>query len=203
MNALRIALFALALRSGQFYIPEERTTRTFNVQAPIRIRVRAIVKTAVPMFWPKDEADGWAEFDEMKLNSVADAFRSKAEQIRGARRAGVIPWQLMGRQCTEFNRRCEVWDVCEAGKWPVYELGFDADDPAASLAVQFLPAEAKDPDAVILSSSAYQTYGKCMELGRQQSMGGGKEENLALQTGTVLHAGAAEMFRQVREQQQK
>jgi hypothetical protein len=198
----QIALYALALRDGTFY--HEGSPLSWGiVNYPIRVRVRAAVKTAVPIFWPRDPADGWQEYDEKALRAVADAFRVKAAAIRAARKSGLVPWQLRGRQCTEFNRRCAQWERCSEYRGIENGVGFDGNDPAARLALPFLPPEAQSPDAVILSASSYQTYSKCMELGRIEAAGGEKEESLALNIGTVLHAGLARYYELVREEQQR
>lgn len=201
----QIALYALALAKGDFYQYHPETTNlevisvSRAVSLPVRIRVRAAVKTAIPSFWPREPRDGWRTFDERALHVVADGFKSKAAQIRAARKAGIIPWQLVGRQCFEFNAACQWYDECRGFNFPADQVNFDSDDPAAKLALPFLPVEARSPEAVILSASAYQNYGKCMELGRRNSMADGeKESNLALNTGTALHAGLASLYTQLR-----
>lgn len=54
---------------------------------------------------------------------------------------------------------------------------------------------------MILSASSYASYSRCMELGRRDAMSGGKEESMALEVGTVVHAGLASFYRQIRENQ--
>lgn len=195
----QIAVYALAAQRGTFY--EGARSFVLGAKTPIRVRVRACVKTALPMFWPIDPIDGWQEFGEKELETVIRGFRNKAAQIRAMRKMGLVPWQLTGRQCMEWNRPCEYYDECRANTFPAVAIGFDSEDPAATHALPNLPEEARHPDAVILSASAYQDYTSCMEKGRRNALGGGKEENLALQTGTVMHAGCAEFYRQLREKQ--
>src|SRR6185369_11321443 len=89
----QIALYALALNRGTFYTPEPER---FNVTEPVRINVRAAVKSSVPQFWPKDEADGWQSFGEKDFGAILNAFKVKADNIRSARRLGLVPWQLPG-----------------------------------------------------------------------------------------------------------
>jgi hypothetical protein len=193
----QIALYALALNRGVFY--ENGQPLTMRVATPVRMNVRAITKSAIPEFWPKDPADGWSEFDELSLNSVVDAFRVKAAQIRLARQMKLTPWQLRGKQCIAFNKTCEFFDACGSFSNPPVEVGFDSSDPAAKLAIPFLPDVAKHPDCVILSASAYGTFSRCLELGRLEAQSGNKQESLALSIGTVFHAGCAEMHRQIKE----
>ena len=195
----QIAVYALALNRGVFY--ENGSPFVLGVTTPVREYVRAVVKSSTPQFWPTEKTDSWQEFDDLSLSRVVDAFRVKAEGIRAARRSGLVPWQLPGRQCNDFNRLCSYYDECTGGRLPASASGFDASDPAASLALPFLPDAALGPDAVILSASSYATYTRCMELGRRDAMSGNKEESMALAVGTVFHAGAAEFFRQKRESQ--
>lgn len=200
----QIATYALGQARGTFYERSEGDVRVFklSVPYPVRERVRAVVKTAVPMFWPRQpEEDGWRTFDDAQLETVAQAYRVKAAMIRQARRMG-LPWQLTGKHCVSFNRQCGWFDQCSELKYDLAHGAFDMDDPAGNAAVQFLPEEARtNPEAVILSSSAYSDYTRCMELGRRNAQGGKSDETLALDTGTVLHAGVAEFYRQMREQQ--
>lgn len=190
----QIAVYALALNRGVFY--DNGTPFVLRVPAPVREFVRAVVKTATPQFWPHDPGDGWQEFDDLSLSRVVDAFRVKAETIRAARRSGLVPFQLPGRQCTDFNRLCSYYDECTSGRVPKDQAGFDRSDPAANLALPFLPEAARGPDAVILSASSYASWTRCMELGRRDAMSSGKEDSLALNVGTVVHAALAEFFRQ-------
>jgi len=198
-NGPQIAVYALALNRGVFY--ENGSPFVLRVPTPVRERVRAVVKSAIPQFWPRDPTDAWQEFDDLSLSRVVDAFRVKAETIRAARRSQLLPFQLPGRQCTDFNRLCRYYDGCTSGSIPEDASRFDHSDPAASLALPFLGPEANGPDAVILSASSYQTYTRCMELGRREAMSQGKEESLALDTGTVVHAALGEFYRQLRERQ--
>lgn len=204
----QIACYALALRAGEFYQKEILnevqglgSIYSPNAVMPIRIRVRAAVKTAIPQFWPADEADGWQEFNEPALEAVRNAFIVKAEAIRAARRRGVIPWQLTGSHCFAYGRFCDYHDSCRAYTWPEVGTGFDSDDPAARAALPFLPEEAKHEDAVILSASAYSDWSRCMELGRQNAQGANGEESMALQTGTVFHSAIACWYKQLQEYQ--
>lgn len=199
----QIAVYALALSQGTFTSREGGIVNwdVFTVKPPVRIRVRACVKTAVPDFWPVNPVDGWCEFGPEALDAVAAGFRARAEQVRASRRLGLVPWQLTGDHCTKWNRQCEYYEECREYRYPEIAVGFDISDPAARLALPYLPDEATRQDAVILSASAYSDYSRCMELGRRKSQGGGKEESLALETGTVLHAGIGEFYRQIRDEQ--
>jgi hypothetical protein len=195
----QIAVYALALSKGVFY--ENGQPFVLNVPTPVRERVRAVVKIPSPLFWPENVRNSWQEFDDLSLERVSNAFVVKAEGIRTARRSGLVPWQLTGRQCTDFNRLCGYFDECSRGVLPESASGFDGRDPAAKFALPFLPDEARGDEAVILSASSYASYSRCMELGRRDAMSGGKEESLALEIGTVVHSGCAEFYRQLKEQQ--
>lgn len=196
----QIAVYALALNRGVFY--ENGSPFVLGVTTPVREYVRAVVKSSTPQFWPTEKTDSWQEFDDLSLSQVVDAFRVKAEQIRASKRSGLLPWQLPGNHCTSFNRLCDYWDECTKGTFPANAYGFDQDDPAATHALPFLPEGAKDPDAVILSASSYSTYTQCLEKGRRNALSLKSEESMALDVGTVLHAGVASFYKQLREQQQ-
>jgi hypothetical protein len=195
----QIAVYALALNRGVFY--ENGEPFVLSVPTPVRERVRAVVKSSPPGFWPRDPQEAWQKFDDVALNSVIDAFRSKAETIRAARRLGLIPYQLPGKQCESFGRMCEYHAQCTTRCYPMDHTGFDSSDPAAKLALPFLGDDAKHPDTVILSASSYATYTRCMELGRRLAQAASKESNMALDTGSAFHAGVASFYRQLREQQ--
>ncbi len=194
----QIAVYALALREAEFYQPEGK--KAFDcIQDEVMVRVKAVTKTNPPAFWGKE--DGWCSFKENALMAVKNAFIVKAEAIRAARKRGVIPWQLTGSHCYAYGRNCEYYDACRAYTWPEIQTGFDGGDPAAKFALPYLPDEAKHPEAVILSASAYSDWSRCAELGRQNAQSGNKEESMALQTGSVFHAAVAEWYRQVKEEQ--
>lgn len=212
----QIGLYALALHEGIFYkqtinarqegdskLVDSVTVSSFglNVNTPIRMRVRAAVKSAIPKFWPVDPKDGWQKYDIKALETIGGGFTSKAAQIRAARKLGRLPYQLTGRQCNEFNRKCTYWEECVAGVFPATEIGFDSGDPAARLALPFLGPDARHPDAVILSASAYGDWSSCMEKGRRNAQSTNKEENMALETGTVMHSALACYYEQRREEQ--
>jgi hypothetical protein len=54
-------------------------------------------------------------------------------------------------------------------------------------------------EVVILSASTLSDYFTCSELWRRRGEGGGEEESESLEVGTVLHAGLAELYRQLME----
>lgn len=199
-NGHQIAFYALALARGAFY-DTQGVRMELNLATPVRMQVEACVKTAVPQFWPADERDSWFTFDEVALTAVVNAIKLKAIAIRESRRSGAVPWQLTGKQCFAYNRYCDFFDLCKRHAWPAAVAGFQASDPAAQYALPFLPAEAREADAVIISASSYDTYSRCMELGRLEAQSEGKGASMALDIGTVFHAGAASMHRQLQESQ--
>lgn len=207
-NGPQLAIYALALNRGTYYEVGGKQGFQINEPSP-RIRVRAVVKSSPPRFWPSDPSRvGTYEFTNTALEDAAAAIRNKADQIRCARRNGEKPWQMTGMQCFPFNRECQFFaDHCSQNLHPnVTGRLFDASDPAAQLAFPHIPKEKlADPELVVLSYSSYSTACECMEKYRIVSGGlaggGEKEESYALDTGTVLHAGVAELYRQLRRSQ--
>ena len=80
---------------------------------------------------------------------------------------------------------------------------FDTSDPAHALALKHIGDRLNDPELVVLGASAYSAVSECAEKYRRNTLKGGQEDSLAMQTGTVLHAGVAEWYRQLREEQEK
>lgn len=203
-NGPQLGIYSCALAEATFYEKhEDGRVIVFkpSVSSP-RIRVRAAVKTAVPRFWPSNAADGLVTFSEEAMQATKNAFIVKANAIRQARKSGLVPWQLPGPHCTTFNRQCGYWDDCTEHRHQPLAItsGFDGSDPAATLA---LPHITRTPDTIVLSASAYSTYSECLEKGRLDSMTENKEESLALDTGTTLHAGLACYHKQLRDYQQE
>ena len=198
----QIAIYALALREGTYY-EEGREPFTPRVSVP-RIRVRAISKSNPPELWPTDPSKGIISFSDIELENVRNALLSKAAGIRGMKRAGVIPWQLPGIWCTNmFRRQCEHYSDCTQQIYPVTGRSrFDPNDPAAKLALPHINND--DPELVILSASSYGTASECAEKYRRNALTdhGRKEESLALDLGTVLHAGVAAWYKEIRSDQQ-
>lgn len=192
----QIALYALALNRGTFY-EEGQAPARFDVACPVRMNVRAAVKSNPPQFWPKDEEDGWQSFEEKDFTAIINAFRVKAENIRSARRLNIVPWQLQGKQCVAFNRDCEYSKICRTRSSPPIVSSFDGEDPAAKLVLPHIKAT---ENTVILSASAYSDYSRCLELGRLNAQADGKRDDQALQIGSAFHAGAAQVHRTLREQ---
>lgn len=193
----QLAIYALAANQGTYYEKDTGKTFTPDVAVP-RIRVRAITKTAVPSIWPKENPEVLT-FGPTALDNTRSALIAKAESIRAMRRSGAVPWQLPGIWCTnKYRRQCGYYADCTNQRVPAGAQAFDVNDPAFSLAMPHLGDRMNDPDLVILGASAYAAYSECAEKGRRNTLAGEKEQDMALAIGTVLHAGVAEFYRQLR-----
>ena len=197
-NGPQLAIYALAQNRGTFF-RRDGTAFHLGVSSP-RIYVRAVVKSVPCVFW----GDKMVSFSEAQLENTVQGLLTKAETIRRLRRYSHVPWQLPGKQCFAFNRECGLFEKwCGKGLHPttVTSVRFDPGDPAATLALPHLPASVwTREDLVILSASSYTTASDCLEKYRIISgalTGGGKDSSLELDTGTVLHAGVAEAYRQL------
>ena len=211
-NGAQIQIYALALNRGVFY--EKHTKRAFEFKQPNpRIRVRAAVKSDPPRFWPT-VASGVYSFNDTQLGSIERALRGKAELVRAARHANLVPWQLTGKQCHQFGNACQFLEQCKAGHHPVSGLvandklqlqaQFDMSDPAAELALPFIPAELiANPEFVVLSASQYTLASDCFEKYRIiNSHLAPKGSSDAQWEGKAFHAGVAEYYTQLRDWQQ-
>lgn len=212
----QIALYALALQRATYI--EKKSGQHFQFNSPNpRILIRAVVKDNPPRFWPSDPSDPETpeiySFDQATLDSVAAGVRAKAAQIRCARRANLVPWQLPGEQCFRFNRTCRFYkDYCSKHVHPTTLEGndkmlakFDSDDPAAQLALPHVSREKlENPDLVVISASQYKTASVCAEEYRIMNgtlIEDKKESSLALETGTALHAGLGNFYQQLKDSQ--
>lgn len=214
----QVGLYALALQRATYI--EKATGKQFQFNEPRpRILVRAAVKSNPVRFWPSDPTDPetpeiWS-FDDKALESIANGIRSKAAQIRCARRSGLVPWQLPGDHCFSFGNTCQFYNkYCSSRNHPETLEGndkliakFDENDPAAQAALPHVPREKlENPDLVIISASQYKTASSCAEKYRIQNgtiIEDKKENTLATETGTAMHAGLAEFYRQVRAWQER
>jgi hypothetical protein len=214
----QIGLYALALQRATYI--ERKTGRQFQFKEPNpRILIRAAVKSNPVRFWPSDPTDPETPeiftFDQSALDSIANGVRAKAAQIRCARRANIQPWQLPGDHCFTFGRTCQFFDTyCSKRNHPVTLEGndkllakFDTNDPAAQAALPHVdPEKLANPDLVIISASQYKTASSCLEKYRIQNgsmVEDVKESSLALETGSAMHTGLAEFYRQVQTWQEK
>ena len=211
VNGPQLATYALALHEAAYLerVPgqEKPKVHNFFIDNP-RIMVRAAVKSNPTDFWPKDAADGMYRFPNEKLKFVKAGLVNMAASIRAVRRTQRLPWQLTGQQCTAFNKQCSFFESCQSHNHPIGVVGslFDPHDPAAGLALAHVEAERlADPDLVVLSASSYQTAARCKELYRiQATVPGAKDgaNDLALATGSAMHGGLAEYYRQIKEYQE-
>lgn len=220
-NGHQIAFYALAQMEGHFLLKEAVTALELgdavNVKTDLfldsaeeepAMYVRACVKSNPPRFWPSDGAVFSNTFTREELQAVKRAFLSEARAIQARRREGVLPWMLVGHQCKNaFGRMCEFHLDCLAHKYPEFERErvFSSDDPGSEVLrwVRMVdPKPFENPELVVLSASAYSNSQQCAELYRERNLcAQGKEESFALDTGTGMHAGVADVYRQMREWQ--
>lgn len=171
----------------------------------IRIMVRCAVKSSPVVLWPENEADGIFLLNRDYLRHLRSALVVKAAQIRAARASGQVPWQWIGYHCLRmFGKECQHYQpTCKVHLHPTGRVAaFSETDPGYA-AVKGALAERgwdedrlHDPELVILSASAYESYSRCMEMGRIEQDGlGGREDSEALQTGSCFHAGVAQFYR--------
>lgn len=200
----QLSIYALALHEGTYYDSSGQKYQ-FNVENP-RVRVRACVKSDPVEFWPTRPEDAVYEFPGAGLGTVRNALLARAGMIRHLRASNLMPWQLMGKQCySRFRRdeKCRFWGVCESRVPPPITRVFDSSNPAGPLALKHVdPERLARPGMVVLSATSYETGSNCAEAYRiELSERGENESNLALDTGTALHCGVAEMYRQIKEGQ--
>lgn len=210
----QVAIYAAALKWGTFIYRDDSlgrcTEEVYKVESP-RVLARAITKTKPPMVWPTPEG-AWIDFTEARLNATMAAFRNTAAAIRAQRSTGVVPWQLPGFHCTltfGFTKRpCSAWRTChETLEYPVGDPTYTPVglSPGSASVVDHLVRTGRIPvdgfaDVVILSASSSKSYQQCPELWRQESLGATEQEsNEAMDIGTVLHCGMAEVDRILKE----
>jgi hypothetical protein len=209
-HSAQVQIYALALNRGVFYEKDRGGIATeYGISEP-RIRVRAAVKSNPVRFWPSS-GTGVYRFTDTQLAGVEAGLRSKADVIRASRRVNIVPWQLTGKQCHAFGRPCQFLEQCRSGHYPVSGMEsndklraqFDMSDPAAELALPFIPQTLlNDPDFVVLSASQYTLHSDCAEKYRIiNSHLGPKGSSPEQWVGTVMHAGLAEFYRQMRDSQ--
>jgi hypothetical protein len=213
----QVGLYAAAIAGADFY---DRSGEHFSFAneptANSRVRVRAAVKSNPVRFWPSEDT-GVYSFDSNALQSIRNGFLAKAEQIRCARKAGIVPFQLPGKQCFPFNRTCSMLDkFCSKHEPPTVlegedkQLLFDESDPATVLAVPHIdPDRFDNPNLVVLSASSYDMASQCLELHRIVSGSMSEKDNeesnsvAGMHVGTVAHAGYSEFYRMIKEEQQE
>ena len=193
-NGSQIKVYGLALHKGKFGL----TGWMPHVEAPVKIFVRAAVKSTPPDFWGSTFLTVSAE----AIQATETALLQKAAAIRAMRkRKSAAPWQLTGRQCFEFNRACVFHEkFCSKFTYPIgdYKL-FDPSDPGSqALALAGINAlDAVDPKLVIFSASSYDTASVCLERYRlKTSLEGSSDTTPEMEVGTATHAGLAEFYRQ-------
>ncbi len=217
-NGPQVGIYALALNRGMYYEQDGVQGIRFNVQNP-RILVRAAVKSSPVRFWP-ERGPAMFQYPNALLDDIANGLRAKAVAIRALRAAGIVPWQLTGKHCFPYQAPCPYLEkLCsqhihpnihpihpilnaDAAQQTAALAPFDPGDPAARLALPHIPAgKLRNPNLVILSASSYETASNCLEKYRLVSGAlAEKEKSIAMETGTVLHAGVAALYQQLREQ---
>jgi hypothetical protein len=200
----QLAVYALAARDGLFLLSDEAAEWTkFEDNPEPTVLVRCAVKSKPVDVWPMKPQDGVFSFPTAVLDATRDALVVKAHAIRAARKLGLVPWQMMGYHCKTYNRDCEHLPLCRTHQHPPAEpQGWQhaedvAPDPGYKVAA-LLGLDVHDPELVVLSQSAYQTYSRCMEKGRIDYGGHVKgETSYELEVGSAFHEGVAEFNRQL------
>ncbi len=218
----QVGIYALMLHQGTFVLPGDDhlytvryegkrgniqggrpgyTLWTPKVPTKVHMQVRAVLKCDPPEFWPTKEEDGIIQFDEARLESIRSALLTKAAAIRAMRKTGLIPWQVPGKQCFPFNRKCEFLEPnCSQSKHPKGQgLLIEKPDPGFN-ALKFAGLNDLldvDPRIVVFSASSYQTASNCLEDYRlKMSIPDSGEENINMQTGTCFHEGIGCWYRE-------
>jgi len=218
----QVGIYALMLHQGTFVLPglDHRYTVLYEgkrgnirgggpgytlwtpkVPTKVHMQVRAVLKCYTPEFWPTKEEDGIIQFDLDRLESIRSALLNKAAAVRTMRKTGLIPWQVPGKQCFPFNRKCEFLEPnCSQSKHPKGQgLLIEKPDPGFN-ALKFAGINDLldvDPRIVVFSASSYQTASNCLEDYRlKMSIPGSEEENINMQTGTCFHEGIGCWYRE-------
>ena len=195
----QLATYALAMREGAFLYKEEKEPAWAPLIAEPILLVRACVKSTPAQIWPKNWEAGVFKFPKDVLDSVRSAYLVKAEQIRAARKSGLVPWQLTGYQCKSYNRMCEFYGDCKKRIYaPPAPVAFHPTDPGFEAAKR-LGLDATDPELVVLSQSGYAAVSQCTEKWRRVYDGHAPgETSFELEVGAALHAGLAAVYEQLR-----
>lgn len=192
----QVAVYGLAGREGHFLTESgEVDYRTDG------ILVRAALKSTPASFWPAKWENGVLKFSQERLDATRNALLVRAYQIRASRKLGLVPFALPGFHCYSYGRECSRIEQCHRQEYvPIEPKGWahEADtnpDPGYAACKQ-LGLNPVDPDLVVISQSAYQTYSLCMEKGRVSYSGHVPgEDTLELSVGTAYHAAMAEIYR--------
>lgn len=199
----QLSIYGLAMLKAHFVPKGVKGPGWMPSVSNPRILVRAAVKSNPVRFWPTNPDDGIFEFPDRYLTDiVTPALIAKAEQLRAAKLSRQIPWALPGNHCfNRFRKECPYHQqFCLSHKHPSSKPRdiFDEQDPgyAAFLASGALKKK-DDPNLIVLSASSFDTAQQCPE--RYRILVGGyapKEQDPNLDTGTGMHAGVAEFYRQ-------
>jgi len=195
-QGVQLSTYALGAKKGKFLLDEE--WKTLEQAGEPRILVRAAVKSTPPQIWPSNPAKGTFAFPNGVLQATESALLVMASSLRGAHKLNVTPWMMTGYQCKAYNRVCEHYETrCKVHLHPpitpVSWQHKDAASPDPGYKVcELLGLDINDPELVVLSQSAYQTYSRCLEKGRIEY--GGHvlgEASYELEVGSCFHAGLA------------
>lgn len=191
----QLSVYALAGREGCFLYSNNHPR--LSQQEP-RVMVRAAIKSNPVAIWPTKPEEGIFAFPEGVLNATREGILSMASAIRAQRRAGHIPFQLMGYHCKQWNRECEFLSpFCRPHLHPSQEpLSWHPTDPGFEVCKR-LSLDIHDPDMVVISQSAIQTYMACAEKYRILYNGHSIEiPSFELETGVGFHAALGAIYGQ-------
>ena len=195
-GGVQLAVYALAAREGEFLQKSGE-----KVRYPCdSILVRAALKSKPVGFWPAKWENGIKKFSDAQLDATRNALQVRGHQIRAARISGLVPWGVPGFHCFAYNRECHMYKDCTQYKYTplqpkAWHHASDTSPDPGYVVCEQMGWEPQDPELVVLSQSAYQTYSLCMERGRVAYGGHVPGENsLELDTGTAYHAAMATYY---------
>lgn len=196
----QVRIYGLAAQQATFLNPVDGSKLTMGV-AESRLIVRAVIKATPAYLWPQRPEDGQFIFPQAYIDNTERALINAAEQIRAARRHKTVPHAMPGLHCTnKYNRVCDYFDLfCSKGIHPTGDTwtGMGSTDPGWK-AIKASGVDLADPDVVVISASSYANWSQCPEQYRiLVGEYGPPQDSMALDTGTVLHAGVAQVYREL------
>lgn len=204
----QVATYALGLKTGTLVEPVEGGF-DFSEDGSANILVRAVSKSSPPKLWPSAEGQ-FVNVSEERMQATLNTYINAAQSIRALRRSGVGPWALPGIQCTNmFRKQCPFYESCTkfqtSNPHTDIKTLLQSFSPGSQLVVRTLIDRGlvrvdNLSDVVVLSASTLGSYAQCPERWSRESTGSVDEASGALDVGTVLHTGLAEVYGQMKEE---
>lgn len=204
----QVATYALGLKTGVLVEPVSGDF-AFSEDGSVNILVRAVSKSSPPKLWPSAEGQ-FVNVSEERMQATLNTYLNVAQSIRALRGSGVGPWALPGIQCTNmFRKQCPFYESCT--KFQTSKTNTDIKtllqsfSPGSQVVVQHLVDKGlitRDNvgEVVVLSASTLGSYAQCPERWRREATRSVDEASGALDVGTVLHTGLAEVYSQMKEE---